>query len=47
MTAEIPTTSVSWYTCDCPWISSYCRDMHRAFANVPTYVLDMYREHGR
>lgn len=33
---------VSWYTCDCDYISKYCDDYHRACALVPVSALEPY-----
>lgn len=40
------TVPVSWYDCDCEWLSKYCDDHHRKYAHVPVEVLEKYREKG-
>lgn len=37
---------VSWYTCDCDYISKYCDDYHRVGALVPVSVLEPYYVEG-
>lgn len=36
------TVTVSWYTCDCEWITKYCDEEHYATAVVPKSVLSEY-----
>lgn len=34
--------TVSWYSCDCPWLTKYCDEEHRKYAVIPRTVLEQY-----
>lgn len=36
------TVTVSWYNCECEWLSDYCDENHRVYATVPVSVLKEY-----
>lgn len=38
---------VSWYDCDCDYISKYCDEYHSVGASVPLWVLRPYIKEER
>lgn len=38
-----PKIRVSWYTCNCDYLSKYCDEYHQASALVPASVLEEHR----
>lgn len=38
------TVYVSWYTCNCDWLTKYCDDHHQAGAFIPRTILEQYRK---
>lgn len=33
---------VSWFPCDCDWVTKYCEENHHASARIPVSVLNEY-----